>query len=144
MTSSQTKDTIGLLPEMSHEDLMRLKSANIGDICSIKDQLRQARVKVYTTGQYADPRWYANAEAALKHKGRLDQAIALELSARRSQRALQNELKLSTPKPRPVRTLTGIFMEICQEELAETVFEELKAKARARLDNGGVAQWESA
>lgn len=128
-------EQIAALPGLSQEELLRLKADNLGERNSIKQQLRLARVNFAVNHIYADQVWYANAEGAVWHKGRLDQAIALELSARRSQRAEQVRLKQTLPKPRPVRTLSGVFMDVCYEELPREVFEELRNKARARLDD---------
>ena len=111
---------------MSRKELLRLKLNNLQEVDSIQEQLRQAKVNLVMKGAYVNPVWYAKGEATLKQKGRLDQAIQLELSSRRAhKRAL---------KPDPVRTLTEVFMDICQEELPREVFEELKDKAKARLN----------
>ncbi|KKK82570.1 hypothetical protein LCGC14_2802100 [marine sediment metagenome] len=58
------------LEAMTRDELLKLKSQIDGSKMRIDSQLSDAKAKVHTTGQYADPDWYRRAQHAAKRMGR--------------------------------------------------------------------------
>lgn len=66
---------------MRRDQIMIEKSQNLEDLGSIRNQVDTAKTRALAEGQYADSDWFRRAQSALRHKGRLDQDLATELSS---------------------------------------------------------------
>ena len=58
------------LRKMNRDEVIELKDELIDQLTSIKDQIANAKRKVYTDGIYADPEWFNSAEKARRHVGK--------------------------------------------------------------------------
>lgn len=60
-------------------ELHQQKDANDLEISRIKKQLEDARYEAASSGVYADPKWYARAQFALRAKGREAQRLQVKI-----------------------------------------------------------------
>lgn len=121
------------LADMSDMDLLTLKNANQQNIADIKNRISIATQKLAEEGEYADRDWWRRVHTALRFRGRVDQAIALELRKRKEAR------KQATPSATLEGTLRfeRAFYKIAKERLSEDIFVELvlEAKREANADS---------
>lgn len=111
---------------LSQEDLLDLKLIVDSYLNDIKHAIQGAKADVVAYGRYSDPKWFASANAAAKWKGRLSQAIQIELRRRKAERATQG--RAATIE------FAQIFKRCAKEMLDEETYQIIVDAARQRSD----------
>ena len=113
------------LEAMTRDELLKLKSQIDGSKMRIDSQLSDAKAKVHTTGQYADPDWYRRAQHAAKRMGRQSQTVQIELAR---QKSLQKE------RSRAEVPLSQYFLDVAREEMDSDDVREMLETAKRRRE----------
>jgi hypothetical protein len=71
-------------------DLLEQKNDLDAEIQMINNQIKEAKAKVWTHGEYADADWFRRAEYAKKVRGRYSQAIQLRIRKMKEDKKNQN------------------------------------------------------
>lgn len=108
--------------EWREVDLLRMKREDIMELIvdleeerdHIEDTLDQAKSEAAESGKYSDSHWFRRAQKAVKAIIRNIQRCEIELSRR----------KINLPE---------VFMDVCEEELEEKDFMEIKELAIQRV-----------
>jgi hypothetical protein len=108
--------------ELTLEQLreLKLKVDNASDI--IQRQIDLAKAERITTGKYADPTWYANANYTMRQMRKTGNRLQ-ELIGIRARQAKASE-----------RSIANYFMDVCKELMSERTFAEFLAEAERRKD----------
>lgn len=99
------------------EELKAKASALREDIASIKQQISEARHKADEFGMYADPKWWARAHDALRHKRRELEEIEQAVIESRARPSYQES-----------------FIQAARDLLDANTFNRISAKAKQRGD----------
>lgn len=106
------------LSKMSRSSLIELRDKLQDEVVGIKIQLDTAKANRHSTGEYADPTWYANATAARRLKGQQLQRIQTQLGKKNRQ---ANE------------SVERAFVDICRVRLHSETFQEIMSEANDRV-----------
>lgn len=100
-------------------ELERLRDTIELDLARIKTQLDTAKAGVMADGVYADAKWFAAAQGALRFKGREHQMILRELGGRRksSNRAANASHE-------------RLFIQVAKRLLSEDLYNDIWAHVR--------------
>ena len=104
------------LEAMSRDELLTLKSQIDNRKAGIDSQIADAKTKVHTSGEYADPEWYGRANHAAKRMGRQSQAVQIELARQKQLQKDRNKTEV------PV---SQYFMDVAREEMQPQDFRDM-------------------
>src|SRR5512142_489469 len=96
------------LTDKTEDELLQMKLELEIDLDSIKAQIRVAKAKAASLGEFADPEWWRKVNWAKSLKGRLCQQIQLELHRRKD----------------PKTALGLAFLEVAKKCLEPDLFEQ--------------------
>jgi hypothetical protein len=113
------------LEAMTRDDLLQLKSQIDDRRAGIDSQIADAKTKVHTEGQYADPDWYGRANHAAKRMGRQSQKIQIELARKKGLQKERNKSEVP---------ISQYFLDVAREELDPEDLREMMQEARRRRD----------
>lgn len=99
---------------------LKLRADNAADV--IQRQIDLAKAEKITTGKYADPKWYANANFTLRQMRKTANRLQ-ELIGLRARQAKVQE-----------RDIANYFVDACKELMTERTFAEFWAEAERRKD----------
>ncbi len=119
-----SKEVIIETDSLDREHLLNVKDELQEAINNIKAQLDHAKAEFQATGTYADPKWYASANAALRAKRLTSQKLSREIGKRR---------KVEQPN---TTSLGEAFIKEAKTLLAKDTFEMLMDASRSSVENG--------
>ncbi len=96
-------------------DLIMWKDRIEGELDKVKARIDAAKAARISSGEFADPQWYARINAVRRILGRATQLVQTELSSRRKSRRA---------------TFSDMFITIAKRRLDPAVFEEIAEEAR--------------
>lgn len=99
---------------------LKLKADNASD--RIQYQIDSAKAQKISTGKYADPAWYANANYSLRQMRKTANRLQELIGIRARQAKLQE------------RDIANYFVDVCKELMTARTFDEFWAAAEQRKD----------
>jgi hypothetical protein len=102
------------------------------EICRIRFQIDEAKAYKITTGKYSDPLWFAQANHALRIKGKQHQAIQREMGERRQEK--KAEAVAAT------RTFARVFQESAKAMLTNDVYMAIIHETQVAMQAEGLCE----